>query len=204
MVDEKNAAPPDSRGASVSAKRRKWVMGICVTAVVIVAAVGAFLVWHEQPSFCNAVCHTPMNTYVESLSSSDSAVLASTHGKVGKTCLDCHPSNLGEQVTEGMHWVTGNYAYDDATERLVSRSGEMATQEFCLNEACHNYTLDSLREETADQAWNPHDFTEHGVTDCGSCHKMHERSVMVCSECHYLSAENVPEGWDAIPYREKR
>ena len=34
-----------------------------VVAVVLIAAGAGFWVWHEQPSFCNAICHTPMDQY---------------------------------------------------------------------------------------------------------------------------------------------
>ena len=45
--------------------RRKWPIAVgCVAAVIVLAAAG-FFVWHEQPSFCNAICHVPMDNYVE-------------------------------------------------------------------------------------------------------------------------------------------
>ena len=46
-------------------KSRKGLVALGVAAVVIVAAGTGFWIWHEQPSFCNAVCHTPMDSYVE-------------------------------------------------------------------------------------------------------------------------------------------
>ena len=197
-----SAAEPAAKAAAP--KRRRGVVVVCVCVAVLLAAGIGFMVWHEQPSFCSTVCHTPMSTYVESYYSTDGTTLASTHAKAGKTCLTCHTPKLSEQLTEGASWISGNYAYDSATDKLISRSGEIATQEFCLNESCHNMDLDKLKNKTSYMAWNPHDFSEHGVTDCGDCHKMHSTSVFVCSECHYQAAENVPEGWDSIPYRETR
>ncbi len=199
MEEEKTASPK-----TASPKRRRGIITACVCAAVLVAAVGGFMVWHEQPSFCSTVCHTPMNSYVESYYNTDGTSLANAHAKAGKDCLTCHTPELGEQITEGLNWVSGNYAYDEDSQHLVSRGDEFATQEFCLNEACHNMDLDKLKNKTAYMAWNPHDFSEHGVTNCGDCHKMHETSVFVCTECHYQAAENVPEGWDSIPYRETR
>ena len=48
-------------------KKPKKKMGITlgvIAAVIIVAGAG-FFVWHEQPSFCNAICHIPMDPYYE-------------------------------------------------------------------------------------------------------------------------------------------
>ena len=194
----------DSAKATAPAAKRKRAIANGVVAAVIVAAIGGFAVWHEQPTFCNAICHTPMNSYVESYYNDDGTQLAHVHKLAGKSCLDCHPAKLDQQIKEAGHWVTGDYAFDEASGNLVPRSEEFATQEFCLNESCHNMDLDQLREKTSSMAWNPHDFTEHGVTECGSCHKMHDQSVMVCSECHYQAAENVPEGWASIPYRQEK
>ena len=42
-------------------KSRKWPITVAVLAVVAAVAGGGFWVWHEQPSFCNAICHTPMD-----------------------------------------------------------------------------------------------------------------------------------------------
>ena len=50
-----------------SGKRRgrRWPIVVGVIAAVVVAAGAGFWVWHEQPSFCNAVCHDPMDAYVD-------------------------------------------------------------------------------------------------------------------------------------------
>lgn len=57
-MSENESAPAPKR------VRRGAIVGGVVAVVVVVAAIGAF-VWHEQPSFCNAICHTPMDGYLE-------------------------------------------------------------------------------------------------------------------------------------------
>ena len=207
MSEEKvDEALTADRGSSPRTKDGKKAITITVAIVAVIAVLGVgMFIWHGQPSFCGQVCHTPMQPYVDSYHNNDGATsLAYTHNLAGEKCLDCHPARIDEQVTEATHWVAGDYAFDQDSQRLISRSGEIATQDFCLSEDCHNLDLDQLREATSSMAWNPHDFTEHGMTNCGDCHKMHGQSVLVCSECHYQAAENVPEGWDSIPYREQR
>ena len=44
-------------------KRRKKPLVVIGTIVVVVALLGVgFFVWHNQPSFCNAICHVPMRS----------------------------------------------------------------------------------------------------------------------------------------------
>ena len=51
--------------AAPKKKGKKWPIVVGVVAVVLIAAGAGFWVWHEQPSFCNAICHTPMDEYLE-------------------------------------------------------------------------------------------------------------------------------------------
>ena len=44
--------------------KRGWIVAGVVAAVIVVAGVG-FWVWHETPGFCDSVCHSPMDSYVE-------------------------------------------------------------------------------------------------------------------------------------------
>ena len=46
-------------------RTRKWPIVVGVVVVVLIAAGAGFWVWHEQPSFCAAICHTPMDEYLE-------------------------------------------------------------------------------------------------------------------------------------------
>lgn len=86
-----------------------------VAAILVVAGVGMW-VWHEQPSFCGAICHTPMDNYLTTYESDLNSpatdkwgnevadphtMLAAYHGKLGNDCMDCHVPTLSEQIGEG-------------------------------------------------------------------------------------------------------
>lgn len=192
-----------------SKKHKAGIIAGVVVAIVVVAGVG-FFVWHEQPSFCDAICHTPMDGYLDTLEatpgepavdkwgnevSDASAMPASVHGQDGKVCLDCHTPVLEEQVTEGLHWITGDYTaplQERTLDDLVAARDGVASTEFCLNESCHDLTLDELEEKTSDMEFNPH-VDQHGELVCSDCHKAHRASVMMCTACH--DDAEVPEGW---------
>jgi hypothetical protein len=192
-------------------KRKRWpiVLGVVVV-VVIAAGVGVF-VWHEQPSFCNAICHTPMddvsqtyfaepNTVAEDKwgneVSNASAMLSVSHAALPEsyTCMSCHVPTIGEQVSEGINWVTGNYVYpleERSLTDLVAARG-LTSDEFCLNSACHDYTRKELATLTSDMERNVH-IGQHGDIECSDCHKAHRASINQCSQCH-TDAE-IPDGW---------
>ena len=59
------AGTPEAAGASPAPQRHgrgTAVVVAVVAAILVVAGVGMW-VWHEQPSFCGAICHTPMDNY---------------------------------------------------------------------------------------------------------------------------------------------
>lgn len=202
----------ENTAGEASPKKSKMKAGIVagvIAAVVIVVGVGMF-VWHEQPSFCSAICHTPMSEYLPTYESepgqptvdkwgnevSDaSSMLAATHRTYGKTCLDCHVPTLNEQVSEGIGWITGNYyapLFERSTSDLTEARGTEG-DEFCLNESCHNMTREDLVEKTSDFGTiNPH-LARHGEYACSDCHKAHRASVTLCSQCH--EDAKIPEGW---------
>lgn len=189
-------------------RNRRIVGAVVIVAVLVVAGVG-FMVWHEQPSFCAAICHTPMDEYLETYDQepnttgvdkwgneveNTSAMLSVSHKENGDTCMSCHVPTMSEQVSEGLGWVTGDY-YDplyetDLTQLTAARGA--SSDEFCLNESCHNLTRDDLKELTSNYERNPHD-DHHAQFECSTCHKGHRASVMYCAECH--SDAEVPEGW---------
>ena len=88
--------------------KRGWIVAGVVAAVIVVAGAG-FWVWHEQPSFCNAICHSPMDYYVETYDSGDPQLGVTVHAKAGESCLDCHTAELTTQISEAMAWVSDNY-----------------------------------------------------------------------------------------------
>ena len=171
----------------LSKKRRKWPIVAGVAAVVLAAAGTGFFFRHEQPSFCNAICHSPMDRYVESYYSGDASLLVTAHAAQGNECLDCHVPTLEEQVGEGMKWVAGDFK-----DPLPMMEYE---ESFCLNEACHDLTRDDLVATTDGLAFNPH-VNRHGDIACSTCHSMHGQSDLYCGQCHE-DAESVARelGW---------
>ena len=199
------AAPKKS-----SAKKRVGIVCGVIAVIVAIAGFGMWT-WHDDPSFCGTVCHTPMASYLETYDqkpntagvdkygnpvSNTSAMLAVQHGAMGFDCLTCHKATLGQQISEGTAWLAGNYTYP-LDERSVAELGEptgMGSDEMCLNESCHNMTRDDLYNLTADEEnlYNPH-WSHHETLDCGTCHKAHGQSVLYCTQCHAQAP--VPEGW---------
>ena len=192
-------------------KRKRLGISLGCIAVVLVVAGAGFMVWHEQPSFCNAICHDPMDPYLPTFEATPgqpatdkwgnevddaSSMLAAVHNQAGKTCMDCHVPQLDEQMTEGAEWVTGNYDSplgERTATQLVEARGLENSDEFCMNTSCHPYGRDELVKKTA---WmgkiNPH-TPQHGEQKCTTCHKAHRASVNYCTQCHTDAV--VPDGW---------
>ncbi len=193
-----------------SSKRKKPLIIVAVVAAVVVIAGAGFWVWHEQPGFCNAICHTPMDGYLQTYEAEigqpttdkwgnevadASGMMATVHRADGETCLDCHVPTLGEQISEGANWVVGNYYFplwERTSEELVAARGLDDPDQFCLNEGCHNMTREELEAKTSDREFNPH-TPQHGVAECTDCHKAHRASVLTCTQCH--DEAEVPAGW---------
>lgn len=164
--------------------RKKISIIVAVTLVVLVLAGSGFFVWHEQPSFCNAICHEPMDEYVESYYSEDENLLVTAHSEAGVTCLECHEAKIGDQVGMGLSWITGDYSMP---------LDEIHYEEsLCLNDRCHNMTKNELSKVFAGLDRNPH-RSPHGDLACDNCHYSHTQSVMLCTQCH--DDAYVPEGW---------
>ena len=103
----------NSEEASAKRGRKRWPIVVGVVAVAIVAAGAGFAVWHEQPGFCNAICHNPMDNYVEGYYG-DETLMVNSHAREDVTCLECHEPKMDEQIAEGLAWASGNFATDDA------------------------------------------------------------------------------------------
>lgn len=203
------ASQPAAKRPMEKRKRLGITLG-CIAVVLVVAGAG-FMVWHEQPSFCNAICHDPMDPYLPTFEATPgqpatdkwgnevedaSSMLAAVHNQAGKTCMDCHVPQLDEQMTEGAEWVTGNYDNplgERTATQLVEARGLENSDEFCMNTSCHPYGRDELVKKTA---WmgkiNPH-TPQHGEQKCTTCHKAHRASVNYCTQCHTDAV--VPDGW---------
>lgn len=217
-VSGEDGASAETTGRS-ACKRRKATVAVGVVAAVAIAAGAGFLVWHEQPSFCNAICHTPMDPYLPTYEAEPggeavdkwgnevknaSSMMAPVHrADADATCLSCHVPTMSEQVSEGVSWAAGGYSVEanDTYEGgvLAERSLSDLTaargvtgKEFCSNDDCHNVANKEFAGLTAQYERNPHDF-QHGEVECGECHKAHRASVLYCTGCH--GDAELPEGW---------
>ncbi len=186
-ASEGTAAPQARR------PRRRWPVAVGVVAVVVVAAGAGFWMWHEQPSFCNAVCHNPMDAYVEGYyGATETAAYA--HQVEGVTCLQCHEAKLDDQIHEALAWASGDFATDE--DGFITRVGVRSDEAMCATAGCHDF--DEVVAATADWGGepgvNPHDSHQGRAIDCSNCHGVHQESVMYCNTCHDYE---VPEGWIA-------
>lgn len=231
MSEENKAAEPasaDTPTPKPKRSKRKLATVIGVVAVVVVCAGAGFMVWHDQPSFCNAICHTPMDGYLKTYEATPgeaatdkwgndvadaSSMLAPVHAQQNITCVGCHVPTMSEQVSEGMSWVTGSYEVVQTTdERFVPEEKALsdltaargvASEAFCLNSGCHTNADGSVMTRD-DLVAKTSDMKrnphveEHGSVDCNECHKAHRASTVNCSKCH--SDATIPDGW--VSYKE--
>ena len=107
---------------------------------MLVCAGGGFYVWHNQPSFCNAICHEPMDYYVDGYYGEGDAAhaqLAVAHQQEGVTCLQCHEATLEAQINEGTAWVSGSFernADGSLAPQLIT-----ADKQQCATAGCHDW-----------------------------------------------------------------
>lgn len=197
-VSETNARQCDTKTfEEVKPKRprRGLIVAGVIVAVIVVAGIGV-LVWHEQPSFCNACCHSPMDAYVESYATDDPGLGIKVHASAGKKCLDCHEATITTQVTEAMAWLADDYPMD-RSDTMLATDQNIASEDFCARSGCHDMqdvVASTWGFEGNDEKYNPHSNHQDNVLECGDCHKIHEKSQLYCAKCHSL---NLPEGWEA-------
>jgi len=171
--------------------RKIWVIVGVVLVIVIVAAGAALWNYHEQPQFC-AICHI-MQPYLESWESSD--FLAHAHARENITCLECHEPTIGQQVQEGIKFVTKDYETPLEPRRF--------DKEWCFR--CHEHgsyaeLIERTKDYTVDgekinphaykvdpEAANPHRSGKDDELDCYNCHKIHGESpgINICYGCHH-------------------
>lgn len=200
--EKKNTESTAEESATPSKKRsgKKWAIVGIVVVVLVAVGVGMF-VWHEQPSFCSAMCHiegTYVDNYMQQQNTTGTdkygnkventnAMMAVLHRSTKATanpeilCVDCHVPNMVELAHDGMNFVSGNYPMprDERTAaRLMSWDNKPGTS-FCSNERCHVYLLGDdgqmsytkLEASTAGREFNPH-----------SLH--HDNLTLDCTSCH--------------------
>ena len=164
---------------------------------MLVCAGGGFYVWHNQPSFCNAICHEPMDYYVNGYygeSDAAHAQLAVAHQQEGVTCLQCHEATLEAQVNEGTAWVSG--AFETNADGSLAPQLITADKQQCVTAGCHDWNdVVAATENWGGQAGvNPHRSHQGEAIDCSNCHSVHGQSIMYCNTCH---SWEVPEGWSS-------
>ncbi|MDO4291436.1 MAG: cytochrome c3 family protein [Eggerthellaceae bacterium] len=173
--------------------KRKWPLAVGVVVAVLVVAGAGFWAWHEQPSFCNAICHEPMDPYVEGYYDNE-ALEAHAHQVEGVTCLQCHEAKLDEQISEGVAWITGNYEVDE--NGMIATVGVRSDAAMCATSGCHDWpeTVAATENWGGEAGVNPHESHQGYALDCSSCHTEHGASIMYCNTCHDYE---VPDGWTA-------
>lgn len=190
------AAAPETTPAAPKRPRRKWPIAVAVVAAVLVVAGAGFWTWHEQPSFCNAICHNPMDAYVEGYYQ-DASLSANAHQVANVTCLQCHEAKIEDQVHEGLVWLSGDFQTGD--DGLLTTVGVRSDEKMCTANGCHDF--DEVVAATENwggvEGVNPHESHQGRAIDCSNCHGVHQQSVMYCNTCHDYE---VPEGW-AQPQR---
>lgn len=192
--DKQNAETADA-STPEKKKRNGLMVGGIIVAVIAVVAI-AFGVWHNSPSFCNAVCHTPMDPYVQTYESDNPGMMSSVHREdANMSCLDCHEARIGQQISEVGTWIDDGTEVD-ANGMLVNHDTSVdASKQNCLKSGCHNWNdvVDSTWGfDGNDAKYNPHSSHQDGSIECSDCHKSHSQSVLYCAKCHDL---NVPDGW---------
>ncbi len=221
MSEEEKAVPsPATDAVTEGRKPRRWPVVVSVLAVFVAVFFVAFLHWHEEPTFCSTMCHSPMDKYVQGYYSTDQSLEVTAHAESGVTCLSCHypQAKMLDLVHEVILTVT-----DDYTDPLPARqyaegdSAALVSDEFCGR--CHDGVTAPTKESATEGVWGdydphniPDDVASHltagyegGAITCGDCHTIHKGSTLACAECHsdVFNEETVPDGWQ-LPTTDKK
>ncbi len=184
-------APTSVEAPTPKRSRKRWPIAVAVVAVVLVVAGVGFTMWHSQPTFCNAICHEPMDPYVEGYYGQPEQ-MAFTHQVEDVACLDCHVPTLEEQVTEGLSWIRGDYEVDEAG--MLTTVGVRSDSAMCATSGCHEWSdvVAATENWGGEEGVNPHLSHQGEAIDCSNCHSAHDTSIMYCNTCHDYE---VPGGW---------
>ncbi len=174
-------------------RRTKLLVALGVVVVVFVAAGVGVFIWHEQPSFCSAICHSPMDSYVDNYYGDNTTLSVVAHRVGDVACLECHESDIPTQITEATAWLSGDF-----TDPLALR--RFGTVDFCGR--CHDDSnadngldWEEIVASTANyqnSGRNPHE-SHLGRVDCYTCHSVHRESKLYCTQCHDNMSQ--PEAW---------
>lgn len=209
IKDKAAEAEPATSPAPKKKKNKIKIVGI-VVGVIVVLGIGLFI-WHEQPSFCNAICHTPMDAYGDTYMKADvdkygnslteeeaMAMMAVAHKeKAGYTCMKCHLPVLGQQVNEAMHWVSGSYTIEGhnqlgqaileerTLDELAEGIGLASGDEFCLRSGCHVNSDGSVmtREDLLAKTAN--------LSPKYNPHNSSQHGEISCGQCHKGHSQSV-------------
>ena len=97
--------------------KKHWIVLGTVAVIIIGLGIGG-LVWHEQPGFCSAICHEPMDSYVSGYYSGDNSLLVTAHAEAGEECLDCHKTDLSLQCIALNATKTLRHLMDGSPDRF--------------------------------------------------------------------------------------
>ena len=206
-------------------KNPKFCITLGVVVVVIAVAGGAFWVWHEQPSFCNAMCHTPMDPYVATYNQESGvqgvdkwgnkventkSMLVVAHsvpksqGGAEANCLSCHTPTIPQQVTEVVEWASGNMPlYSNAKygavlgERNTTQLGKWLNQEG--DKFCMNENCHNMTRQDLVKSTQ-----QYGTRNPHMAMHNQTRDCGSCHKAHRASVNTcsqchddapIPEGW---------
>lgn len=231
LTETVNVPAADAQEATTSSfkkllRRRSNRFYATLGIIVLVLAVsgGGFWVWHEQPSFCGAVCHTPMDPYLTVYEQepntqgvdkwgneveNTSTMLAVSHkvskdaGGADATCLSCHKPTIAEQLSEVKGWTTGDMQlFHNEAYGLVT--GERGTPELTawLGAESDTFCLngachDVTRNDLVKLTADRGTYNAHRqVHGANECSDCHKAHRASVNMCTQCHEEaSVPEGW---------
>ena len=211
--------------AEPARKKKKWpiVLGV-IAAILVVAGIGMWT-WHEQPSFCGAICHTSMDAYLATYDQEDNAegtdkygnavtnthaMLVQSHKSQNLACLDCHIPALDQQMNEAMETITGNYTVVERADGNGFALPEVSLADLQVNahhpndsgtgdEFCLRSGCHDMERTDLAKLTGSMSFNPHACPHttfaCGDCHKSHRASTLVCTQCHAEAKSVLPDGW---------